>query len=172
MCFLYLTTLNLKFYCSEDPGTKDAIFLFAKVPDILENRENVMKLLDLLNFPLQLDGVNIKMVADIKLLNVLIGIHGTGCRYNCPFCEVRFANFLPYFIQNIISLSNRISHRLSCANFFNHKIFRGFRVIEEDGMVTSLKPISKVVGLKGNFGHLTDVWPTIICGCSKLVAIL
>ena len=71
MCFLYLTTLNLKFYCSEDPGTKDAIFLFAKVPDILENRENVMKLLDLLNFPLQLDGVNIKMVADIKLLNVL-----------------------------------------------------------------------------------------------------
>ena len=68
-----------------------------------------------------------------------------------------------------MSLSNRTSHRLSCANFFNHKIFRGFRVIEEDGLVTSLKPISMVVGLKGNYGHMTDVWPTIIEFLGKMI---
>ena len=62
--------------------------MFAKVPEIVENRENVEKILELLKFPLQLEGVRVKVVVDIKLLVVLTGLHGTGCRYNCPWCEV------------------------------------------------------------------------------------
>ena len=52
------------------------------------------KLLELLQFPLQLEGVEIKVVVDIKLLVVLIGLHGTSCRYNCPYCEVYLSSYI------------------------------------------------------------------------------
>ena len=52
------------------------------------------KLLQLLQFPLHLEGVEIKVVVDIKLLVVLIGLHGTSCRYNCPYCEVYLSSYI------------------------------------------------------------------------------
>ena len=73
--------------------------MFAKVPKIPENRENMEKLLELLQFPLQLEGVTVKVVVDIKLMVVLMGIHGTGARYNCPWCEVRYL-FIFFILLN------------------------------------------------------------------------
>ena len=56
--------------------------------DIDENRFNVEKIMSLLGFPLALDNFEIRIVADIKLLSVFVGLHGCKCRFSCIFCQV------------------------------------------------------------------------------------
>ena len=56
--------------------------------DILENRDNILKIMELLQFPVEVPGVELKVVADFKMLVLLLGINSCGARHNCVFCEV------------------------------------------------------------------------------------
>ena len=56
--------------------------------EIPENRENVMKIMNRLQFPIDIPGFEVKIVADIKLLVILLGLNTCGGVHNCVFCEV------------------------------------------------------------------------------------
>ena len=53
-----------------------------------ENRDNVLQIMELLQFPLDLPGIELKVVADFKMLVILVGLNSCGARHPCIFCEV------------------------------------------------------------------------------------
>ena len=44
-----------------------------------ETRTNIEKILCLLQFPIQIDGVIVKVAADLKLSSMLVGLIGNQC---------------------------------------------------------------------------------------------
>ena len=67
---------------------KEALLLLFKGDGVEESRTNIEKVLCLLQFPIKIDGVIIKIAADLKLTSMLVGLNGTQCRHCCIFCQV------------------------------------------------------------------------------------
>ena len=67
---------------------KEALLLLFKGDGVEENRANIEKVLCLLQFPIKIDGVIIKVASDLKLASMLVGLNGTQCRHCCIFCQV------------------------------------------------------------------------------------
>ena len=62
--------------------------MLAIIPDIKEVHFNVSLILshikcELLKFPSKL----VMIAADLKIVNILLGIQGHSCTHNCPYCE-------------------------------------------------------------------------------------
>ena len=51
----------------------------------IETHENVAKLIDLMKFP-ELD-INYTFTADLKMVNLSVGLHSCNCIHSCPYCE-------------------------------------------------------------------------------------
>ena len=66
------------------PGAKERVFLLGMVDLIPESHHNLSTILEALNFPLPLP--NVQFSADLKLLIISLGIHGTKAMHNCPYC--------------------------------------------------------------------------------------
>ena len=66
------------------PGAKERVFLLGVVDLIPETHHNLSTILEALNFPLPLP--NVQFSADLKLLIISLGIHGTKAMHNCPYC--------------------------------------------------------------------------------------
>ena len=61
------------------------VLIAAKVDDIPENRENIEILINSLNFPAL--AFDFKVVCDLKLTNLLLGIQSCTASFGCPFGE-------------------------------------------------------------------------------------
>ena len=57
---------------------------------IHENRENLIKIIELLGLPMDINGFEIRVSADLKLSSILTGLHGNNARHCCIYCEVLF----------------------------------------------------------------------------------
>ena len=66
------------------PGAKERVFLLGVVDLIPETHHNLSTILEALNFPLPLP--NVQFSADLKLLIISLGIHGTKAMHSCPYC--------------------------------------------------------------------------------------
>ena len=70
-------------------GGSDQTLLLFKADKIEENRANVETILNLLGFPLKFDeDVELKLVADFKLLSYIVGLQHVSSRHCCPYCQV------------------------------------------------------------------------------------
>ena len=84
------------------PGSNQRIFLLAmvnysfpikplplvphfQVDDIPESTNNLNLIFERLGFPLP-PSEDLKFVADLKLLLMVLGLHGTSSTHSCPFC--------------------------------------------------------------------------------------
>ena len=69
-------------------GGSDETQLIFMADGVVENRNNVFKILgEILGFPLQIDGFEIKVSADLKLSCILTGLHACNARHGCIYCE-------------------------------------------------------------------------------------
>ena len=73
---------------------KEVVLLLFKGDYVEELRTNLEKILFLLQFPIQVDGVTVKIAADLKLSSMLVGLNGNQCRHCCIYCEVNFFPFV------------------------------------------------------------------------------
>ena len=60
-------------------------FAFFQVDDITESTNNLNIIFERLGFPLPPTN-ELKFVSDLKLLLMVLGIHGSTCTHSCPFC--------------------------------------------------------------------------------------
>ena len=91
------------------PGSNQRIFLLAmvnypisenllayssylQVDDIPESTNNLNIIFERLGFPLP-PSKDLKFVSDLKLLLMVLGLHGTSCTHNCPFCMAHRARW-------------------------------------------------------------------------------
>lgn len=65
----------------KDTGVK-MLFLLAVVPGIPEKFKNVSQVWNLL----QLNNLKIFVAADLKMINILLGLMGHSSTYPCPYC--------------------------------------------------------------------------------------
>ena len=69
--------------------------LLFKADQIEESQENVEIILNLSGFPLEfVEDIELKIVADFKLLSFIVGLHNVNSRHCCPYCQV--CNLLIY----------------------------------------------------------------------------
>ena len=62
-----------------------SFFAFFQVDDITESTNNLNIIFERLGFPLPPTN-ELKFVSDLKLLLMVLGIHGSTCTHSCPFC--------------------------------------------------------------------------------------
>ena len=67
-------------------GGSDETQLLFMGEGILENRFNLLKIIERLGFPLQMPGLEVRVCADLKLSTILTGIHSCTARHNCIYC--------------------------------------------------------------------------------------
>ena len=67
------------------PGSDRRIFLLAMVDDVCETTSNLGLILEKLGFPLP--NPDIEFVSDIKLLLLVLGLHGSSAMHSCPYCH-------------------------------------------------------------------------------------
>ena len=65
-----------------------------QVDDIPESTNNLNIIFERLGFPLP-PSEDLKFVADLKLLLMVLGNHGTSSTHNCPFCMGHRARWDP-----------------------------------------------------------------------------
>ena len=61
------------------------VFVIAQADGVPECRNNVEILLDSLNLPLL--SQDYKLVMDLKMINIVLGIQTITSMFGCPFCE-------------------------------------------------------------------------------------
>ena len=69
------------------PGAKERVFLLGMVDLVPETHHNLTTVFEALEFPLPFP--NVKFSCDLKLLNLVLGIHGSGnamSMHSCPYC--------------------------------------------------------------------------------------
>lgn len=71
-------------------GGHDETQLLFMSDGIHENRENLIKIIELLGLPMDINGFEIRVSADLKLSSILTGLHGNNARHCCIYCEVLF----------------------------------------------------------------------------------
>ena len=64
------------------------------VDNVPETYENLVLIFEALQFPL--DFGDVKIVADLKLLHLLLGLHGCKSIHACPYCEVILIMINPF----------------------------------------------------------------------------
>ena len=122
---------------SKSTGCKRCLVV-ARVDNVPENRANVKVLVDKLNLPdLQKD---FKIVADIKLIDIMTGIQSTSSTHPCPYCKGvkldkkgRETNGKGTFIKgDPRSMKNlrEDSHEYSTIGFPNRQTLRHFDSVE------------------------------------------
>ena len=67
------------------PGSDRRIFLLAMVDDVCETTSNIGLILEKLGFPLP--NPDVEFVSDIKLLLLVLGLHGSSAMHSCPYCH-------------------------------------------------------------------------------------
>ena len=70
-------------------GGHDETQLLFMGQGILETRYNVFKILQILGFPMEIDNIELKVTADLKLSGILTGIQSCTSRHSCIYCQGR-----------------------------------------------------------------------------------
>ena len=61
------------------------MYVLAMIDDVPEVRGNIMIMLQKVGFPFEIE--NIKFVADLKMMLLIIGLQDSSAYYSCPFGE-------------------------------------------------------------------------------------
>ena len=61
------------------------MYILAMIDDVPEVRENILIMLQKVGFPFEIE--NIKFVADLKMMLLIIGLQDSSAYYSCPFGE-------------------------------------------------------------------------------------
>ena len=65
------------------------LIVIALAPDIPENYENVSKLWSCLHLnSLFNEKENVRIAADLKLCNIIIGLMSHSCQHPCTWCDI------------------------------------------------------------------------------------
>ena len=62
-----------------------SMYVLAMIDDVPEVRENILIMLMKVGFPFEVE--NIKFVADLKMMLLIIGLQDSSAYYSCPFGE-------------------------------------------------------------------------------------
>ena len=65
------------------------LIIIALAPDVPENYENVLKIWHLLDLTPLKDYGEVKVAADLKLCNLMLGLQSHACRHPCSWCDAK-----------------------------------------------------------------------------------
>lgn len=72
---------------SHKDSSVQKLIIIALAPDVPENHENVSKIWNLLDLAALEDYGDVKVAADLKLCNLMLGLQSHACRHPCSWCD-------------------------------------------------------------------------------------